>query len=394
MAIEPSQSDYAKKLLGQFATQILDEGMKAAPDKGVVAMINERVADIDKILSDQMNAILHHPDFQALEASWRGLHDMVFGTETGPRLKLRLLNVSKKELLKDLETAVDHDMSALFKKVYEEEYGTFGGQPYSLLIAWQHLAAHPLAWGLRRLELDEGLLANGMVRIKVLEAVMPDGMAVTWSAQDAHAQELQLDLAPWAAQLEDGEVMVYLTVGYARTWRQPGQPSRFRPLPGQLEEDEVSEALPVDIPRAAINLALAAGALPSSVFVSLPLMTVQKDKEVFRRGPFVPPSLVLEANNELRQRAQALAAHLRSKAAYLVKQTSDPSSRVEDRLALLENRARLGSLVASLPVLEALLQAPGLSPYALYLSLCAQLGPLTMLRPGAVPIKLSPWVQG
>jgi type VI secretion system protein ImpC len=143
MAIEPSQSDYAKKLLGQFATQILDEGMKAAPDKGVVAMINERVADIDKILSDQMNAILHHPDFQALEASWRGLHDMVFGTETGPRLKLRLLNVSKKELLKDLETAVDHDMSALFKKVYEEEYGTFGGQPYSLLIGDYTFGRHP-----------------------------------------------------------------------------------------------------------------------------------------------------------------------------------------------------------------------------------------------------------
>ncbi|MEY4711927.1 MAG: type secretion system contractile sheath large subunit, partial [Pseudomonadota bacterium] len=119
MAVEPSQSDYAKKLLGQFATQILDEGMKAAPDKGVVAMINERLAAIDKVLSDQINAILHHPDFQALEASWRGLHDMVHGTETGPQLKLRLLNVSKKELLKDLETAVDYDTSALFKKVYE-----------------------------------------------------------------------------------------------------------------------------------------------------------------------------------------------------------------------------------------------------------------------------------
>ena len=69
MAIEPSQSEYAKRLLGQFATQILDEGMKAAPDKGVVAMINERVAEIDKILSDQLNAIMHHPDFQALEGT-------------------------------------------------------------------------------------------------------------------------------------------------------------------------------------------------------------------------------------------------------------------------------------------------------------------------------------
>ncbi|MBC5764503.1 type VI secretion system contractile sheath large subunit [Ramlibacter albus] len=134
MAVEPSQNAYAKKLLGQFASQILDEGMKTAPDKGVVAMINERVAEIDKILTDQLNAIMHNPQFQALEASWRGLHDMVFGTETSTRLKLRLLNVSKKELLKDLESAVDHDMSVLFKKVYEEEYGTFGGNPYSLLI--------------------------------------------------------------------------------------------------------------------------------------------------------------------------------------------------------------------------------------------------------------------
>jgi type VI secretion system protein ImpC len=143
MAVEPSQSDYAKKLLGQFASQILDEGMKAAPDKGVVAMINERVADIDKILTDQLNAVLHHADFQALESAWRGLHDMVFGSETGPQLKLRLLNVSKKELLKDLETAVDYDTSALFKKVYEEEYGTFGGNPYSMLIGDYTFGRHP-----------------------------------------------------------------------------------------------------------------------------------------------------------------------------------------------------------------------------------------------------------
>jgi len=143
MTVEPSQNAYAKQLLGQFATQILDEGMKAAPDKGVVAMINERVAEIDKIISDQLNAILHHEDFQALEASWTGLRDMVFGTETSSRLKLRLMNVSKKDLLKDLETAVDHDMSVLFKKVYEEEYGTFGGHPYSLLIGDYYFGRHP-----------------------------------------------------------------------------------------------------------------------------------------------------------------------------------------------------------------------------------------------------------
>ncbi len=143
MAIEPSQGVYAKKLIGQLASQILDEGMRTSPDKGVVAMINERVAEIDKLLTDQLNAIMHDEAFQALEASWTGLHDMVYGTETSTRLKLRLLNVTKKELLKDLETAVDHDMSVLFKKVYEEEYGTFGGYPYSLLIGDYTFGRHP-----------------------------------------------------------------------------------------------------------------------------------------------------------------------------------------------------------------------------------------------------------
>jgi type VI secretion system protein ImpC len=106
-------------------------------------MINERIAEIDQILTDQLNAIMHHPDFQALESSWIGLRDMVFGTETSTTLKLRLMNVTKKELLKDLETAVDHDMSVLFKKVYEEEYGTFGGNPYSLLIGDYYFGRHP-----------------------------------------------------------------------------------------------------------------------------------------------------------------------------------------------------------------------------------------------------------
>lgn len=143
MVSEPSQGTYAKKLIGQLASQILDEGMKTSPDKGVVTLINERVAEIDQLLTDQLNAILHAPEFQALEASWRGLHDMVFGTETGPGLKLRLMNVSKKDLLKDLETAVDHDTSVLFKKVYEEEYGTFGGNPFSLLIGDYYFGRHP-----------------------------------------------------------------------------------------------------------------------------------------------------------------------------------------------------------------------------------------------------------
>ncbi len=143
MVNEPSQEPYAKKLIGQFAAQILDKDMKFSPDKGVVSMINERIAEIDDLLTKQLNAIMHHPEFQALESSWRGLHEFVFGTETSSRLKIRLMSVSKKELLNDLETAVDYDVSVLFKKVYEEEYGTFGGNPYSVLIGDYYFGRHP-----------------------------------------------------------------------------------------------------------------------------------------------------------------------------------------------------------------------------------------------------------
>jgi type VI secretion system protein ImpC len=117
--------------------------MKASPDQGVVDMINQRIAQIDELMSKQMNAIMHAPEFQALESSWRGLHDMVANTEASTRLKLRLLNITKKELLRDLEKAVDHDMSSLFKKIYEEEYGTFGGHPYSCLIGDYYFGRHP-----------------------------------------------------------------------------------------------------------------------------------------------------------------------------------------------------------------------------------------------------------
>ncbi|HLD64938.1 MAG TPA: type VI secretion system contractile sheath large subunit [Pseudomonas sp.] len=132
MAHDDSQQDYARDMLAEFATQVLDEGMVV--DKDTVAMINDRISQIDALISDQLNQVLHHPDLQKLEASWRGLHLLVQNTETSSRLKLRLLNVTQKELQRDLEKAVEFDQSALFKKVYEEEYGTFGGHPFSLLV--------------------------------------------------------------------------------------------------------------------------------------------------------------------------------------------------------------------------------------------------------------------
>ncbi|WP_163008265.1 type VI secretion system contractile sheath domain-containing protein, partial [Pseudomonas viridiflava] len=93
-----------------------------------------RIGESDTMLSEQMNEIMHASEFQALEASWRGLKYQVDQTETSTTLKIQLLNASKKDLVRDLKTSSEFDQSALFKKIYEEEYGTFGGEPFGMLL--------------------------------------------------------------------------------------------------------------------------------------------------------------------------------------------------------------------------------------------------------------------
>jgi type VI secretion system protein ImpC len=132
MALDPSQKDHAIELLKEFVAQVEKGGAAGLPNAAV--FINKRIQEIDDVVSNQVNEVLHHIDFQKLEASWRGLHFLVSNTECGSRLKLRLLNATKKELLEDLEKALEFDQSSLFKKIYEEEYGTFGGHPYSCLM--------------------------------------------------------------------------------------------------------------------------------------------------------------------------------------------------------------------------------------------------------------------
>lgn len=141
MAKDVSQEAYAKDLIGEFVNSVIGEGQTVSND--VAEAINARIAEIDELISAQMNEVLHAADFQKLEASWRGLHYFVMNTETSTRLKLRVLNVSQKDLAKDLEKAVEFDQSALFKMVYEEEYGTFGGHPYGLLIGDYEFGRHP-----------------------------------------------------------------------------------------------------------------------------------------------------------------------------------------------------------------------------------------------------------
>ncbi|WP_182870512.1 type VI secretion system contractile sheath large subunit [Stieleria mannarensis] len=104
--------------------------------QSVLARLAADIAEIDRLLNDQINAILHHPKFQRLESSWRGLAFLVrrADIESDPMIKVRVLSARWKELEKDFERNVEFDQSALFKKVYEEELGMPGGEPFGVLI--------------------------------------------------------------------------------------------------------------------------------------------------------------------------------------------------------------------------------------------------------------------
>jgi type VI secretion system protein ImpC len=112
-------------------------------DRNLTRTFDKAIAAIDRKLSAQLNEILHAPKFLKLEGSWRGLHHLVMNSETGTSLKIRLMNASKRDLNRDLTKAVEFDQSQLFKKIYENEFGMPGGEPYGALIGDYEWTNHP-----------------------------------------------------------------------------------------------------------------------------------------------------------------------------------------------------------------------------------------------------------
>ena len=134
-AVETAVRTLAEQALGE--TTLISED--------AIASIESIIAALDKKLTDQVNQIIHHADFQKLEGAWRGLHYLVNNTETDEMLKIRVMNISKKDLGKTLKKfkGTAWDQSPIFKKVYEEEYGQFGGEPYGCLVGDYHFDHSP-----------------------------------------------------------------------------------------------------------------------------------------------------------------------------------------------------------------------------------------------------------
>ena len=132
VAKSSTEHNRAKDLISELVKQVMDGTVTMSAN--LSATLDARVAQLDKLISDQLSAVMHAPEFQKLEASWRGLRYLCEQTSTGQQLKIKVLNTTKKELVRDFNTAIDFDQSALFKKIYEEEFGTFGGSPFGALI--------------------------------------------------------------------------------------------------------------------------------------------------------------------------------------------------------------------------------------------------------------------
>jgi type VI secretion system protein ImpC len=141
VATKTSERSQAEELLRTFTEEALKGTLTW--DKDVTRTINAGIKALDAVISKQLAAIMHAPEFQKLEGTWRGLNYLVMNSETGTELKIRALNVTKRELFKDLERAVEFDQSTLFKKIYENEFGTPGGEPYGALIGDYEFTNHP-----------------------------------------------------------------------------------------------------------------------------------------------------------------------------------------------------------------------------------------------------------
>lgn len=139
-ATKQTETNVAKDLL----KTLIDEAMDGTVvwDRNIAKTINQAIAMLDAKLSEQLSLVMHSDEFLKLEGSWRGMKHLVDNSATSSSLKLKVLNLSKKDLYKDLARAVDFDQSEMFKKLYEEEFGTPGGEPFGAIVGDYEFTKH------------------------------------------------------------------------------------------------------------------------------------------------------------------------------------------------------------------------------------------------------------
>jgi type VI secretion system protein ImpJ len=248
--------------------------------------------------------------------------------------------------------------------------------------AWLATTLSPYPWGVARLQLDQDVLPEGLVRVRDLEALLPDGLPV--QHVDGRDPPLELEVREFQEAASRAPITIHLTVPGGRSITGAGgELPRFDVVEAPEVEDEAGGALPVALrrlrPRLGLDVTTAPRQRPPAKFVSLPLLRLSHDGRVFQQTPFVPPALFVADRSPLWRAVQDVLRRAREKAHHFARQ---PSARA---MAADRGRLELEGLSAGLPALEALLSSGRAHPFTLYVELCRYFGLLSTLTHGEVP---------
>ena len=245
----------------------------------------------------------------------------------------------------------------------------------------------PFSWGIRYLKIDEPSLFGGLVQIKHVEAVMPDGLVISQHEGD----DLQVDLNSFE-EVKDKRMKVYLAVARQTRPTSKGESPRYDSVEGEGVVDEFTGEGKVRILRLVPRLQLIVSDAPPKKFVSLPLMEVEYKDDGFVQTNFIPPLLTvtlspqLGAQSKLGIECEKIADKVRDKAQELAGLADIQSAGAAMRLDL-ETKSWIRNLTASLPYLEAVLSTEVSHPYPIFLALCSMAGHLSALGTKLVPDK-------
>lgn len=253
----------------------------------------------------------------------------------------------------------------------------------------------PFYWGIRYLRIEEPNLFRGLVQIKQLEAVMPDGLVISYQEGDElnAAYALQVDLNK-SEEIKRKRIKVYLAVAPQSRQMSKGEHARFNFSDGAPVVDEYTGEGKVRIRRLVPHLRLIVADTPPQETVNFPLMEVEYKNDSFVQTDFVPPLLIVTTNQRLGAQSQLgidcerIANTVRDKAQELAGQAETQSPSGAMRLDL-ETKSWIRSLAASLPHLEAILSTEVSHPFPIYVALCSMAGHLAALGSKLVPDKPS-----
>jgi len=251
---------------------------------------------------------------------------------------------------------------------------------YEASLQYHALAIAPLLWGVRDVLIDQHSLPTGNLSILELEAVMPDGLIISHHARTDG--NLQMDLIPHVDKLQRMPLAIHVAVPVGGLTAVGGDMPRYRSCDGEPVSDANGGQGAVSIPRLKPRLVLVFEDDLTPQQISFPLLKVHYQNGTFLQTSFVPPATVVPQS--IKALCDNLAKRIREKAAYLAEQVLG-SSWATGTTTDLQTRMRLQSLVAGLPVFEALITTISTHPYALYLAFCSLVGHLTCLGSSLVP---------